>query len=147
MDYLQRISVLSGNVSNICIFCNSDVESVNHVLLLCPSIWKVWSNLVDWWGLRWVVTGSIEGLLNWWAGFKFKKFDWMVWKTIPTALLWYIWKCRNDCVFRGTQPQVEELCELVKIRIALWVKYNNPRCVFSVHDLVHCMKQIRSTAG
>ncbi|GMP38680.1 hypothetical protein CsSME_00009833 [Camellia sinensis var. sinensis] len=36
MDYLQHIGVLSGNVSNICIFCNSDVESVNHVLFVVP---------------------------------------------------------------------------------------------------------------
>ncbi|KAL7222094.1 hypothetical protein ACSBR1_023915 [Camellia fascicularis] len=80
VDYLQSIGVLSGSVCNTCIFCNYDIDSVNLVLLLCPSIWKVWSSSVDWWGIRWVVPGSIEGLLIWWAGFKFKKFEWLIWK-------------------------------------------------------------------
>lgn len=40
------------------------------------------------------------GLLDWWAGFIFKKLEGSVWKSIPLALLWSIWKCMNDCVFR-----------------------------------------------
>lgn len=56
--------------------------------------------LVDWWGLQWVAPGTIGGLLDWWAGFIFKKLEGSVWKSIPLALLWSIWKCMNDCVFR-----------------------------------------------
>ncbi|XP_028071288.1 uncharacterized protein LOC114273696 [Camellia sinensis] len=107
--YLQRIGVLGGSVCKLCKFCNSEVESANHVLLLCPAIWKVWSSLVDWWRLQWVAPGTIGGLLEWWAGFKFKKLEGAVWKSIPLTLLWSIWKCRNDFVFSGVHPQLDLL--------------------------------------
>ncbi|KAL7181996.1 hypothetical protein ACSBR1_040833 [Camellia fascicularis] len=58
----------------------------------------VWSSLVDWWGLQWVVPGTIGGLLDW-----------------------------NECVFSGSQPQLDLLSDRVKVRIALWITYHHPR--------------------
>lgn len=46
-------------------------------------------------------------------------------------------------VFSGLQPQLDLLSDLVKVRIALWVRYHYPRCNFSVHDLVFNWLQIR----
>ncbi|XP_028054783.1 uncharacterized protein LOC114258977 [Camellia sinensis] len=122
-------------------FCDSEAETSEHVLLFCPVVWKVWSNLLKWWGIQWVIprcNGSVEGLLNWWDGFKFKKFFWLMWKSIPLALMWTIWKSRNECVFKGVQPQLKELC-----KVSLWAKYHSPKCVYSVHDLVSNLQQIR----
>lgn len=52
--FLHHIGVLRGEDVTQCIFCKSDLETVNHVLLLCPFSWKIWSAIIDWWGLFWV---------------------------------------------------------------------------------------------
>ena len=39
----------------VCCFCKKEMEGVNHVLLQCYEIWKVWSDCLRWWGLKWVV--------------------------------------------------------------------------------------------
>lgn len=57
--FMQRIGVLKSDVNILCVFCKSEVESQNHVLLHCGCIWKVWSGIVGWWGLCWVIPGSV----------------------------------------------------------------------------------------
>ena len=45
-DHLHRLDILSATVSSDCVFCQTEIESLNHVLLLCLFAWKVWSNLI-----------------------------------------------------------------------------------------------------
>lgn len=40
---------------------------------------------------------------------------------IPFAILWSVWKERNDKVFRWTSKSVEEVVHMVIVRIAKWV--------------------------
>lgn len=67
-----------------------------------------------------MVPGSMEGLLQWWVGWKFRKKEGRVWRVLPAAVIWSIWKCRNDCLFFGIQPNLVELSDLIKVRVALW---------------------------
>lgn len=53
-----------------CAFCELEAETPNHLLLLCPYSWKVWSDILNWWGLSWISPGSIPDLLTWWYSFK-----------------------------------------------------------------------------
>lgn len=50
-EFLQRIGVLNSNVSALCVFYKFEVESLNHVLLHCPKIWRIWASIVSWWNL------------------------------------------------------------------------------------------------
>lgn len=59
--FLQRIGVLSNNVCTNCVFCRDGLESVNHILLLCPFVW---------------------------SSFKFQKLEGQIWSSIRSALLW-----------------------------------------------------------
>ncbi|XP_028096961.1 uncharacterized protein LOC114296820 [Camellia sinensis] len=79
----------------------NDVESINHVLLWCPFVWKVWSIVLNWWGLQWVLPGNVERFLHWWMGFKWRKFEARIWKVIPLAVIWFTWKLINKVVFTG----------------------------------------------
>lgn len=63
--YLQRIGVLDPNVNIYCLFCRENVETTNHILLHCPLVWRMWSELLDWWNLSWVIPGSVGDLLEW----------------------------------------------------------------------------------
>ncbi|XP_028109723.1 uncharacterized protein LOC114308353 [Camellia sinensis] len=82
----------------------TEVETQNHVLLHYSSIWKVWSRIIDWWGLCWAIPKSVQSLLSWWVGFKVKKKVKMLWRIVPMAVLWSIWELRNACLFNNAQP-------------------------------------------
>ncbi|CAL5392642.1 unnamed protein product [Camellia sinensis] len=45
--YLQRLGILSHNARSECVFCTEEIETINHVMLLCPVIWQLWSNLLE----------------------------------------------------------------------------------------------------
>lgn len=115
--------MLSSNVSTLCVFCKSELESLNHVLLHCSMIWRIWANIVHWWNFSWVIPGSVEELLHWWSSANIKKKVKEIWKTIPLAVMWSMWKIRNECLFNEAQPNLTDLDELVKVRVAMWASY------------------------
>ncbi|CAL5370156.1 unnamed protein product [Camellia sinensis] len=43
--------------------------SVNHVLLWCHFVWRVWADIFLWWGSQWVMPATVDGVLQFWAGF------------------------------------------------------------------------------
>lgn len=50
--FLHRIGILDGSVNLECVLCHNDVETVEHILLVCPFVWRLWSNNVRWWGFQ-----------------------------------------------------------------------------------------------
>ena len=92
------------------------------VMLTCPFLCKIWTNLLSWWGLQWASPQNVEGLLDWWRGFKWRNFENKIWNAIPLAAFWSVWTMMNDCVFNGKQSMLEELSDLAKISVALWFK-------------------------
>ncbi|XP_028104944.1 uncharacterized protein LOC114303962 [Camellia sinensis] len=134
--FLKRIGVLNSEANTVCLLCKTEEESLNHLLLSCPVVWKLWSDMVKWWDLVWVVPGTVEGLLHWWAGYKFKKEIQPLWKVVPVAVVWSIWKARNDCLFHQKSVEGFDLAELVKVRIAFWCKHSRGVYGFNVHGLI-----------
>ncbi|KAL7181678.1 hypothetical protein ACSBR1_040553 [Camellia fascicularis] len=87
--------------------------------------------------------GNVEGLLHWWMGFKWRKFEDRIWKVIPLAVMWSTWKLRNEVVFSGKQLCLAEFCELIMARVAFWVKAHSKGCSYSVQDIIRRLQQIR----
>ncbi|KAL7181748.1 hypothetical protein ACSBR1_040615 [Camellia fascicularis] len=141
-DFLQRIGVLSSSVSNVCPFCKAERESFNHIFLLCSGIWESWNDMLLWWDMKWVTPAAVVDLLHWWRGFKYKKIARQLWNLVPMAMLWSIWKMRNDCIFNESIPNLQDLSGIVKWRVALWAKSNLSDFPYSSHDIVHNLRQI-----
>ncbi|CAL5355041.1 unnamed protein product [Camellia sinensis] len=146
-EYLQRLGVLDQGASTTCVFCGSESESVNHVLIWCPFVWKIWAEMLRWWDTKAVIPGSVETLLWWWAGGKLRKLERKIWGVIPMVVMWSTWKCRNECVFSAITPNLEDLCEVIKLRIAFWVKPYFPDFCFTVQDFICNLSQIRRCLG
>lgn len=140
-DFLHRIGVLRGNSVSLCLFCNSEPENLNHILLLCLFAQKLWSIVIDWWGSQWV--SLVNELLHWWFGFKFRKKELRIWNAILIVVVWSLWRHRNECLFRGAQPNLEALFELIKVRVAYWVKNHHIRSMYSFNDFISNLGLIR----
>lgn len=91
---------------------------------------------MKWWDFQWAIPNLVEGLLQWWSLCKMEKTEKLLWKVMPLAVLWSTWKHRNDCIFNGSQPNFEELSEVVKAKIALWAKSSSAKMQFSINDVV-----------
>ena len=143
----QRIGVLNGQVNSSCLFCQDQEETMNHVLIHFPWVWRVWSELLGWWEISWAVPSSIHSLLSWWQGYKFNAVEKRLWEAIPFTALWSIWKARNKLKFEGVQPRWEEFSELIKVRVALWVKYNIKRVSYTINDFVCNLHLIRGVGN
>lgn len=141
--FLQRIGVLDGNADILCAFCREEIEIVNYVLLHCPMIWRVRFGILSWWDVRWAIPSSVQTLLQWWAGAKFKKKEMCIWKIVPLILLWSVWKLRNDIVFNRGQANFVDLEEIVKLRLSFWAKSSVAGLHYSIHDFLFNFKQVR----
>ncbi|XP_028056520.1 uncharacterized protein LOC114260570 [Camellia sinensis] len=62
-SFLQRIGILDASAIVGCVFCENEVESVNHILLFCPFVWLLWSHIMKWWVSQWAMPNTMEGLL------------------------------------------------------------------------------------
>lgn len=83
---------------NDCSLCNGAEESSNHVLLWCPTVYKLWSVVYGVPGIKWVVAGSAGGELGDW---KFLKETCMFADMIPLSIMWFVWKEMNSRTFEG----------------------------------------------
>ena len=142
--FLQRIGVLDVQTSNSCCFCNVCPESIEHVFLHCPIVWRIWAGLFSWWGFSGVLPESICGLFEWWSGFKFRGALKKLWEAIPSTILYSIWKIRNDCRFNSIQPKWEEALDQLKMRLVLWVKDNSGLENYSIQDFIYNLNSIRA---
>ena len=60
----------------------------------------------------------------------------VVWRLIPFAIVWTIWKVRNELKFEGIQPNWECVSDHVIARIALWATSSPKLQVYSTNDLI-----------
>ena len=146
-DFLQKIGVLQASSPALCAFCKTVAESNCHVLLHCHFSWRVWSAILNWWEVQGALPGSVEAVLHWWEGVKLSKKEKLLWKVIPSAVFWSLWKLRNECIFQAAKPHLEDLCELVKIRVALWLNQSFKAFNFTVQDFLSNLRQIRYCLG
>lgn len=144
---LKNLGVLNEESDALRLFCKSEEESVHHLLLFCPFAWKGWTDMMQWWGLVWVLPGSVEDLLLWWSGVKFNQIVLRMWRVVPLTVMWSLWKARNECLFSGKPVEWNELTELVKVRVALWSKMNIERMLYSVQQMVTNLHQIKDCVG
>lgn len=127
----------------VCPLCNSASESPNHLLLLCQFAWRVWSEIIAWWKLEWICPPNLLALLQFWDSFKFKNLERIIWQACFYTVMWTIWTTRNKKVFSNEAVEVEEVIDLSKTRMAIWVKGKYGINDYSVDDFKRCLDGIR----
>lgn len=93
-----------------CSICNEEVESVEHIFLLCP-----WTRRV-WFGSRLSYrpcAASISSMDKWWRdclhGVPMDEDQRQWWATYSAFCLWEIWKVRCHTCMRGCTPSSDEV--------------------------------------
>jgi len=103
--------------------CNNIEETVQHVLFECVVTQKVWDNCD-----RWI---SIHSVRPNFAANHFMSFNliwcWKkvnsVWRGMWVAIVWEIWKHRNNVVFNNRVGDDSEIFVLAQLRGWSWAKF------------------------
>ncbi|GMP75068.1 hypothetical protein CsSME_00032284 [Camellia sinensis var. sinensis] len=85
----------------------------------------------------------MESLIQWWLQWMFRKKERQLWRAVLISVIWSLRNFRNYCVFNGTQPSIEELSELIKVRVASWIKARDIGCFYSIDVIVSNIQQVR----
>lgn len=59
----------------------------------------------------------------------------LIWNCIPLATIWTIWNTRNAYVFDNANPDWVEILELIKTRVAPWVKTRGENEQYTVNEI------------
>jgi hypothetical protein len=116
MDNLRRRGMV---VVNRCWLCESDGESVDHLLLHCEAARALWNAFFVRFGLYWVMPCSVKELLaSWWSSGRSRST--VVWKMVPLCIMWCIWSERNNRCFEDSSRSIEELLHFFLFTLFSW---------------------------
>ena len=141
--FLKETGILNSGENTFCSFCNEEEEDLDHLLLHYVVTWKIWTEVLKWWGIQWVVPSSVAELFGWWIGFRFSGLEKEIWKVIHAVALWCIWVKRNKCKFNGAILVWEEVCDLIKVKVSMWIKFGSKSVNYSINELCQNLKAIR----
>ena len=97
-----------------CVFC-SEPESCSHLFFDCFVAKLIWPIISDIIGVQ--VGVSFESVARWWISEKRNSLI----NTVCTAVLWAIWKLRNEICFQGkVWPGVHDIWRRVASDLELW---------------------------
>jgi hypothetical protein len=106
-------------VVNRCWLCESDGESVNHLLLHCGAARALWNAFFVRFGLYWVMPCSVKELLAcWWSCGRSRSA--VVWKMVPLCIMWCIWSERNLRCFEDSSRSIEDLLHFFMYTLFSW---------------------------
>lgn len=128
----RNIKAIGEDFDGLCPFCCRVIESASHVLLLCDYSWSIWSEILLWWKQVWVCPGSIPSLISLWLNGKKRSLKQVCWSACFFATIWSIWLARNDLIFNNKALIIAETVDLIKTRVASWIKANYDLQAFSV---------------
>ncbi|KAL9674201.1 hypothetical protein QQ045_030471 [Rhodiola kirilowii] len=142
-DSLARKGVLSLSQNLNCDLCNQHAESPDHLFLQCNWSWNLWTWCIRWWGCNWVLPQTMKNLLQGWVIPRTTKTYKRFWKTLSYAIIWTIWEERNKRCFSDQRRRVEDAGEVVKTRLAWWIKFRNSGSPYTLTTIRRCIEEVR----
>ncbi|KAE8709200.1 hypothetical protein F3Y22_tig00110332pilonHSYRG01083 [Hibiscus syriacus] len=108
---------VSGVEDSVCPLCRKYNESVSHFFLHCEVVWVLWAKFLKFWNVFFVVPGSVMDFLIAWDDLVSRS---NIWKFISRAMLWSIWKCRNEVIFQNGKVDSALLFFISRFRTVSW---------------------------
>lgn len=101
---ISTIDILSHKgmyLTNICLLCYKDEESISHLLIHYPFVSDVWNALLRDFGMNWIASPDVNSFLASWRSSAFISKGKMLWSMVSASIWWSVWKERNNRVFNN----------------------------------------------
>lgn len=79
---------------SICLLCKNGNENSNHIFLTCSYTYQLWKELAAYLGFHQIDHTDVKEAIRWWGSQK------VAFRSIPLLLFWYVWKKKNNAIFR-----------------------------------------------
>ena len=89
--------------------CRKAKEELNHILIHCPSVWRLWEGLISILGIDWECLLLAKDLLLGRSCSPIRKIARRIWKAAPLYLVWAVWMERNRIVFDDVPFSISRL--------------------------------------
>ncbi|KAK3224588.1 hypothetical protein Dsin_004450 [Dipteronia sinensis] len=89
-DILNRFGVIT-NDDLFCPLCERAVESMDHLFLLCPWSWSLWTSCMGWWKVNCCANRSINEWFTGWQRLSPSPKMGRAWVMLFYAAVWSIW--------------------------------------------------------
>ncbi|KAI3903985.1 hypothetical protein MKW92_045227, partial [Papaver armeniacum] len=107
---------------NICYLCGNSEETEDHLLVRCPSsscVWNYFTNVV---GNPNVTLNSVREVVVGWKFSPISAQGFQLWKRLPAAIPWGLWKARNVVAFSGKTFKLHKVIRDIKVDVFNWSK-------------------------
>ncbi|CAN1759570.1 hypothetical protein LINPERHAP1_LOCUS7188, partial [Linum perenne] len=110
------------SLPNRCVLCDSNNESIDHIFLSCIFSADIWLMLSSRLFIHGPLPSSIEAFINGWKGLNCdQRLNSDVMKVLLHALLWFIWKERNDRIFKESRSSPSDVFRRVWFAVGDWL--------------------------
>ena len=129
----------------LCPKCESQCETVEHRLLFCEKVMKVWENIFQWWGLRLNDSFTINDIILHTGNSNMSKDSKMLWSSVVWVTAYMVWKDRNNKVFKGKSENIEKLVQEIQVRSFEWINRRSKKGEFSWDQWLHSPNMCKLT--
>ncbi|KAL6514673.1 hypothetical protein OROGR_020252 [Orobanche gracilis] len=105
----ERLAKFTALPDINCVFCNSDIESVNHITLNCSVVQQVWKAIMAWFGDPSIISVGQSDIQQMVVKIRGKKLARRLLKALITELIYSIWLARNKKIFQGTAADFNQI--------------------------------------
>ena len=106
---------------NRCCMCCCCTKSVDHLLLHCLVAYSLWVQMLQVFGIPWVMLGFVESLVFCWSNW-LGKFSSDIWNMVPCCLMWVVWMERNRHSFEAIEKLLDQLQALNQSTLFEWAR-------------------------
>ena len=106
-----------------CPLCGRADEELNHLLIHCPSVWRLWEGLISILGFTWVCPYLVQDLIMGWFVLPIRKRARKPWRAAPLCLIWAIWKERNYIGFDNMHFSFSRLKSSFVSMLTSWARF------------------------
>ena len=107
--------------SVLCPCCDSAVETCAHSLVLCNLAMSVWEKIFRWWKVGNVNALSIDELFSSNGNVNVPNISSRLWQVVRWTTGYYIWKERNERVFKKKVSSVNKIVQDIQLKSYEWI--------------------------
>ncbi|XP_071694642.1 uncharacterized protein [Rutidosis leptorrhynchoides] len=108
-----------------CPICDDGLETVEHTFIFCKQTMELWERVFGWWNSGHFNNLSLSELLRGNNVNASTNFGKKVWQSVEWVCAYFIWKCRNDLVFRNKKWNIPMALNEIQIKSFEWISHRS----------------------